>query len=275
MISTRRSDGPTSIHTSLSQGRNFYDPNKDNFSEAINLAQINCLDGNDFSTQMVKISICSQPHDLTFIDLPGLTARDVRNPDAQQNRVYDILEFIKNDYKKSIIFHIIDANSELEKSFSIIELDEIIKSDRNRQIINIYTKTDKLENENSNRFSELDAKIIGKKFIMNGIEDSKEKMLGNYSYPVGIVSVLKYLDQVNQVNIEQNYRLFLDRIKQKFENLDKKLKNELRPFDEWRERNKIIKETKKALERDSAAYFKKYKSKKESIFKDLKKTKSI
>lgn len=173
MISTRRAPGELSIHTTLSNGRNFYDSDRDNFSTAIDMAQKNCLDGDKFSTNMVKITICNQPYDLTFIDLPGLTAKDTHNPDNEQNKVYDILENIKNDYKKSIIFHIIDANTEYEKSHSIIEINEIIKKDKNRQIITIYTKTDKLEN--INKFIDLDKKIKGTNFIMSGKKNCEEK----------------------------------------------------------------------------------------------------
>lgn len=273
MITTKREDGNIEIKSTLTNGRNYYNLDEDNFCEAIDLAQTNCLDGNEFSTQMVKITIYSQPYDLTFIDLPGLTARDVRNKCNPQNKVYDILENIKNNYEKSIIFHIIDANTECEKSFSIMELDEIIGGDKNRQIITIYTKTDKLEN--MNKFNELDKKIRGKKFIMSGIEGCDEKQPNGTNYEVGKNSVLEYLNQVNLSNIEENYILFTNAIKNKLSELDKKLKNELKPFKEHLERNKIIKETKKVLTNNFKSYFAEYKNEKENIFKKLKKLKAF
>lgn len=273
MISTRRTQGELTISTTLTNGRNFYDPIEDNFSDAIELAQTNCLDGDDFSTNMVKITIYNQPYDLTFIDLPGLTARDHRNLDNQQNKVYDIFENIKNNYKKSIIFHVIDANTEFEKSFSILELNDIIRGDKERQIITIYTKTDKLENDN--KFIELDKNIKGEKFIMSGKEDLREKQPYGFNYLIGKDNILRYLAQINENNIKQNFKLFMNKINQIDNELDKKLKNELRPFEEIRERNKIIKDTKKILDKCWNQYKTIYKKSKETLFNELKKLRAF
>jgi len=268
MISTRRTPGELTINTNLTGNENFYNNEIDNFEEAINKAQEICLDGNIFSTNMVKITIYNKPYDLTFIDLPGLTARDVKNSENQQNRVYDILENIKDNYTKSIIFHIIDANIEPENSNSILELNDIIKKDNKRKIITIYTKTDKLEDMNN--FNILDSKIKGEKFIMNGIENCDEIQPLNCNYNIGKNYVLEYLNEINIDNIEKNYNLFFDKIKQKISEIDKKLKNELRPFEEIREQNRIIKETKKILLNNFKIYKNNFKNKRDNIFRNLK-----
>jgi hypothetical protein len=264
MISTRKKDGITSIYTTNNSNENLYNDNE-NFSKAIELAQEKCLNGNEFSTEMIKINIYNHNSDLTFIDLPGLVAKNTHEPDHPQNKVYDILDKIKNDYKKSIIFHIMDSTTEPEKSQSIIELNEIIKKDK-REIITIYTKTDKLEN--IDKFVLLDKKIKGQKFIMNGIDNTQEKSI--LDIQVGINNVLKYIEKVNNKNIQDNYELFKQTIKKIHHDLDYQLKNNLKPFNEIEEKIIIIRKTKKYLQEKFKIFFDKFKTIKETMFFNLK-----
>lgn len=235
MIQTRDNDGLISIRVNDNDNE-FYDENK-NFEDCIDEAQNTALGGNEFSHTLIKISIPNQRYNLTFIDLPGLTAYNQHNKDDPNNISFNILKEIKNQYDKAIFFHIIDCNTEPEKSQSLNEIKQIINE--NKKIITVYTKSDRFENQN--KFNELDSKITGKKFIMNGI-DVPERQLNTYD--IGIDKVLEYVNKINEKNIQENINSFSKEVKKEYKNIEEKLKTDLRPYNEIEERINIIKKFK-------------------------------
>lgn len=86
---------------------------------------------------------------------------------------------------------------------------------------------------------------------------------------------MEYLEKVNKRNIKENYELFMNKIEQKSKELDKRLKNKLRPFDERNERNRIIRETKKKLNENWNGYKSSFKPKREILFGQLKNLKAF
>ena len=232
MIQTRDNDGLISIRVNDNDNE-FYDENK-NFEDCIDEAQNTALGGNEFSHTLIKISIPNQRYNLTFIDLPGLTAYNQHNKDDPNNISFNILKEIKNQYDKAIFFHIIDCNTEPEKSQSLNEIKQIINE--NKKIITVYTKSDRFENQN--KFNELDSKITGKKFIMNGI-DVPERQLNTYD--IGIDKVLEYVNKINEKNIQENINSFSKEVKKEYKYIEERLKTDLRPYNEIEERINIIK----------------------------------
>jgi hypothetical protein len=235
MIQTRDNDGLISIRVNDNDNE-FYDESK-NFEDCIDEAQYTALGGNEFSHTLIKISIPNQRYNLTFIDLPGLTAYNQHNKDDPNNISFNILKEIKNQYDKAIFFHIIDCNTEPEKSQSLNEIKQIINE--NKKIITVYTKSDRFENQN--KFNELDSKITGKKFIMNGI-DVPERQLNTYD--IGIDKVLEYVNKINEKNIQENINSFSKEVKKEYKNIEERLKTDLRPYNEIEERINIIKKFK-------------------------------
>ena len=235
MIQTRDNDGLISIRVNDNDNE-FYDENK-NFEDCIDEAQNTALGGNEFSHTLIKISIPNQRYNLTFIDLPGLTAYNQHNKDDPNNISFNILKEIKNQYDKAIFFHIIDCNTEPEKSQSLNEIKQIINE--NKKIITVYTKSDRFENQN--KFNELDSKITGKKFIMNGI-DVPERQLNTYD--IGIDKVLEYVNKINEKNIQENINSFSKEVKKEYKNIEERLESDLRPYNEIQERINIIKKFK-------------------------------
>lgn len=260
MICTRRKKSKNTVKV------NNKEFSQKNITDAVLKAQEFCLEGQEFSTNMIKIHIYSQKYDLTFIDLPGLVAKNTHEPDHPQNKVYEILDKIKQEYKKSIIFHIMDSNTEVEKSQSVIELNEILKKDPYRKICTIYTKSDLLEN--IEKFEELDQKVKGTKFVMTGKEDTHEKDL--LDLETGIDAVLDYINSINEQNISENYDIFKNKINLIQQELQQKLENELKPFNEVEEKINTIQKIKTKFTKEFKMYTKQYKKEKENLFCDLK-----
>ena len=261
MIQTRDNDGLISIRVNDNDNE-FYDENK-NFEDCIDEAQNTALGGNEFSHTLIKISIPNQRYNLTFIDLPGLTAYNQHNKDDPNNISFNILKEIKNQYDKAIFFHIIDCNTEPEKSQSLNEIKQIINE--NKKIITVYTKSDRFENQN--KFNELDSKITGKKFIMNGI-DVPERQLNTYD--IGIDKVLEYVNKINEKNIQENINSFSKEVKKEYKYITERLESDLQPYNELKERINIIRKFKSDFD-CSVNYFNLwYKAQLSKIIQDLK-----
>lgn len=275
-ISLKRKIKKISITIKNNDNKNYYNENENkekSLEYGIEQAQKDILDNAEFSSDIIRIEIPNEKYDITFIDLPGLTAYDQYN--EEKNQTYKILDNVKKQYDECIIFHVIASNTEYEKSQSIIEINKIdkIKKTENK-MITVFTKTDLIQNKENLKILN-DNIMSNKKFIMSGLDDIQEKNHG-IQIDCGIDKVMKYINEVNEENINKNFDIVQTELKSQLNYIEDRLNTDLKPYNEIISLMNKLKDLQSVCSKKFDKYFRQYfKKNKEILYSKIKKLKAF